>query len=80
MHITSSTQVTREFSLCCNNCDAGTDIATPEQAIAEGWSDIEEDFDGRSWNYLGTCPECRDEDDPPPTAPQTSPARKGEET
>ncbi len=61
MFITSSTQVTREFSLCCTGCDAGTDITTPEQAISEGWSNIEEDFDGRSWNYLGMCPECRED-------------------
>jgi len=68
MSITSSEQVTHAFSLCCTGCDVGEGIATPEQAIAEGWSDIEEDFVGNSWNYLGTCPVCREEDERPPTA------------
>lgn len=77
MRITSSAQVTRAFSLCCFRCDAGMDIKTPEQAIAEGWTDIEEDFDGSSWNYLGSCPECREEDERPPTAPPGATPQKG---
>lgn len=78
MPIISSAQVTRVFSLCCTGCDAGGDIETPEQAIAQGWSDIDEDFDGRSWNYLGTCPDCRAEDDSSYIAPQPTAAEKGE--
>jgi hypothetical protein len=59
MCITSSSQVTRPFTLCCIECDAGVHIETPEQALAEGWIDIEEDFGGLSWNYVGVCPECQ---------------------
>ena len=77
MTITSSAQVTCVFSLCCVCCDGGSDIDTPEQAIAEGWSDIEEDFDGFSWNYLGTCPECREDDERTPAPPPESSPRKG---
>jgi len=62
MSITSSSQLTRPFTLSCETCDAGMDIDTPEQALAEGWIEIDEDFDGRSWNYLGLCPECQAED------------------
>jgi hypothetical protein len=57
MYITSSSQVVPPFTLQCVECDAGMDIESPEQAIADGWTEIEEDFDGLSWNYLGRCPE-----------------------
>jgi len=58
MHIISSGQLKRPFSLCCTGCDAGHGALYPEQAIAAGWSGIEEDFGGHSWNYLGTCSGC----------------------
>jgi len=60
MYITTSSQVTHKFSPQSIECDAGMDIHSPEQAIADGWTDIEEDFDGLSWNYLGRCPEHQD--------------------
>lgn len=63
MQITTSAQLKRPFSLYCTNCDAGMEHATPEQALSHGWSDIEEDFGGGSWNYLGTCPDCRESDE-----------------
>lgn len=46
------------FSLSCNHCSAGDGIDSIEQATALGWSSIEEDADGMSWDYLGLCPEC----------------------
>ncbi len=61
MFITKSSELTRPFSLCCIQCDAGMQIDTPEQALAEGWIKIKEDFDGPSWNYLGCCPDCKTE-------------------
>ncbi len=61
MYITSSSQITRPFSLQCVECDAGLDIESPEEAIAAGWTEIEEDFEGISWNYLGCCPEHQEE-------------------
>ena len=47
------------FSLACAECDVdGPD--TKEAAMAEGWTDIQFYPDGRSWCYLGLCPQCRD--------------------
>lgn len=63
MFITSSSQVTRPFSLCCVGCDAGMDLLTPEEAIAAGWIEIEEAFDAPTSNYLGICPDCQGEQD-----------------
>ncbi len=45
------------FSLTCCTCDAGTEIASEEQAVARGWEDIQAD-DGPGWNHLGLCPHC----------------------
>lgn len=50
----------RPFSLTCLGCEAGDDMHSEEQALAAGWIHIERD-DGFSWNYLGCCPECREE-------------------
>lgn len=60
--ITSSDQVKYPFSLTCVSCDTGGDIDTPEQAIAEGWTEIVEAIDLPMANYCGWCPECRQED------------------
>ena len=60
MCITSSSQVTLPFSLSCSICDAGLHIESPEQALAEGWIEIEEDSGGLAWNYLGLCPACQE--------------------
>jgi hypothetical protein len=47
------------FSLVCQYCDAGDGIETEEQAITEGWSEIEPAFALPQANYCGTCPDCR---------------------
>lgn len=49
------------FSLVCQQCDAGMDIESEEQAIEEGWSGIEPAFDLPQANYCGLCPDCRQE-------------------
>jgi hypothetical protein len=47
------------FSLVCRHCDAGDGIDTEEQAIGEGWSEIEPAFALAQANYCGLCPDCR---------------------
>ena len=47
------------FSLVCFNCDAGVQIESGEQAIAEGWTDIQYDPDLSMANFIGVCPDCR---------------------
>ena len=47
------------FTLACANCDA----ASPETyaaAFQQGWTRIQFD-DGPGWNFLGICPDCRDD-------------------
>lgn len=51
------------FSLSCHACDAGTEIMSFEQAVLEGWTGIEEEVDGLSYNHVGLCPECRAEEE-----------------
>jgi hypothetical protein len=48
-------------SISCSNCDALADGVA--QATAAGWTDIEADPEGTSWNYLGFCPDCRREEE-----------------
>ncbi len=48
------------FSLVCSECDAGTDIETHDQAVAEGWSDIDYAPDLPMANFVGLCPDCRE--------------------
>lgn len=48
------------FTLACYHCDAGDHIRSHEQAAQEGWTRIEYN-DGAGWNFLGVCPECREE-------------------
>jgi hypothetical protein len=48
------------FSLVCQDCDAGDAIETEEQAIEEGWTEIEPAYDLPQANYCGICPDCRD--------------------
>jgi hypothetical protein len=48
------------FTLICCDCDAGDGIETEEQAITEGWSEIEPAFALPQANYCGRCPDCRD--------------------
>jgi hypothetical protein len=46
-------------AIACGSCDALIDGIT--EALAAGWSDIEPDLEGYSWNFLGTCPDYRKE-------------------
>ncbi len=48
-----------DFSLNCWHCDDGMNVESYEQAIDEGWTEIEHN-DGLGWNYLGLCPDCRE--------------------
>ncbi|MFO0809063.1 MAG: hypothetical protein U0746_10600 [Gemmataceae bacterium] len=41
----------------CSDCDAQADSIA--EATAAGWTEIDPDPEGYSWNYLGLCPECR---------------------
>ena len=47
------------FSLVCRHCDAGGEIETEEQAIGEGWIEIEPAFALPQANFCGLCPDCR---------------------
>ncbi len=49
------------FSLVCFHCDAGMEMATIDQALAEGWTGIEFAPDLPMANWLGLCPDCRRE-------------------
>jgi hypothetical protein len=49
------------FSLTCRYCDAGMEIATEEEAIAKGWSEIATALALAEANYCGLCPDCRQE-------------------
>ncbi len=48
-------------TLSCDNCDASADSIA--EALQEGWIDLNYDPDGRSWNYIGHCPDCQKEDE-----------------
>jgi hypothetical protein len=48
------------FTLVCRHCDAGEHIETEEQAIGEGWSEIEPAYALPQANYCGLCPDCRE--------------------
>jgi hypothetical protein len=58
MSIDPKILTTIPFSLVCETCDAGMDIETYEQAVAEGWTEIEYDPGLPQANFVGTCPEC----------------------
>ncbi len=51
------------FSLVCRHCDAGGGIAGEEQAIGEGWSEIEPAFALPNANFCGLCPDCQSLED-----------------
>ena len=51
------------FSLVCSECDAGTNIVSHDQAIAEGWTEIDYAPDLPMANFIGLCPECGREED-----------------
>ena len=46
------------FSLVCETCDAGMEIETYEQALGDGWTDIQFTPDLPQANFVGLCPEC----------------------
>lgn len=46
------------FTLVCRNCDAGTEIESQAQAVADGWTDIEYAPELPMANYVGCCPDC----------------------
>ncbi len=48
------------FSLVCSECDAGTNVSSHEQAVAEGWSDVDYAPDLPMANFVGLCPDCRE--------------------
>ena len=48
------------FTLVCQECDAGMDIHSHEQALAAGWTDIDYAPDMPMANYVGLCPECQE--------------------
>jgi hypothetical protein len=47
------------FSLVCERCDDGQGIASESEALALGWTGIEEALDLPMANYIGLCPVCR---------------------
>ncbi len=51
------------FSLTCARCDAGTEIGTHEEAVAQAWSEITYAPDLPMANFVGLCPECRHEEE-----------------
>jgi hypothetical protein len=51
------------FSLVCEECDAGSNVISHEQAIVEGWTDIVYAPDLPMANFLGLCPDCKREEE-----------------
>ena len=45
-------------SLCCVECDAGSHLASLQQATEEGWTEIKADRNMRVSSHLGVCPDC----------------------
>jgi hypothetical protein len=56
------------FSLACCDCDCDSPDSL-EEALAAGWTDIQYDPGGSSWNFLGMCPEHSEEEESPPQTP-----------
>jgi hypothetical protein len=48
------------FSLVCLECDAGMEIDSHDQAMADGWAEIDYAPDLPMANFIGLCPECRE--------------------
>lgn len=61
----SEDKKTTDFSLSCHGCDAGDGVGTMVDAVVAGWLGITYDPDGLSWNFIGTCPDCSEEDNKP---------------
>jgi hypothetical protein len=47
------------FSLVCEECDAGSNVLSHADALADGWTEIEYRSDLPMANYCGLCPDCR---------------------
>jgi hypothetical protein len=47
-------------AIACSLCDAQVDGIA--QATEEGWTEIDADPEGTSWNYLALCPACKAEE------------------
>jgi hypothetical protein len=56
------------FSLVCSDCDAGMEIRKYDQALAEGWTNVDYAPDLPMANFIGLCPECREYFEHWPTA------------
>lgn len=56
------------FSLVCSECDAGMNMGSYDQALAEGWAEIDCAPDLPMANYVGLCPDCREQFGHWPTA------------
>jgi hypothetical protein len=53
-----ASEANTEWSLCCITCDAGMNEHSAEQALRNGWRDLEWAPDAPTSNFLGQCPEC----------------------
>lgn len=51
------------FSLVCEQCDAGMEIGSYEEALAQGWHFIQYAPDLPMANFVGLCPDCRRRED-----------------
>jgi hypothetical protein len=48
------------FTLVCRDCDAGMCIESQDQAVAEGWAEIDYAPDLPMANFVGLCPDCQE--------------------
>ena len=48
------------FSLVCSDCDAGMNVGSNDQAMAEGWTGIDYAPGLPMANFVGLCPDCRE--------------------
>lgn len=46
------------FSLVCEQCDAGMEIASHAEALALGWTEIRYAPELPMANFVGVCPDC----------------------
>lgn len=52
-----------EETVTCGHCDASADSLA--EAVQAGFTRLQPDPDGLSWNYLGECPDCAQKMDVP---------------
>jgi hypothetical protein len=55
-----TTKIDIPFTLTCSDCDAGMNIDSEEQALAEGWTCINYARNLPMANYVGLCPDCQE--------------------